>query len=88
MGGEMRIENDDWGQLWSLKNTTSHIFYPIPPTYAVSNVWLTLYFVSADVMLLAAIFSLVMRVRCRAPSVLGYVSSLARDSTYFEDCGL
>jgi hypothetical protein len=36
-------------------------------------------------MFMAAVFALAMRAMCRAPVVLGSVSSLTRDSIYFED---
>lgn len=72
----------------TLINTTSTTVFPLPPVYAVDRVWLSIYFVSVGVMLLAAVFGLVMRALCRAPVLLGYVSSLTRDSAYFEDCGL
>jgi hypothetical protein len=35
-------------------------------------------------MFAAAVFSLVVHYRCHAPQILGFVSSLTRDSTYFE----
>jgi hypothetical protein len=36
-------------------------------------------------MLLAAVFALVIRALCRAPVLLGFTSSLTRDSAYFND---
>lgn len=48
------------------------------------RVWLSIYFASVSVMLVAAVFALAMRSMCRAPMVLDFVSSLTRDSTYFE----
>lgn len=72
----------------TVKNTTSTVIYPLPPVYAINRTWMQLYFVSVDIMLLAALFALLLRWQCRAPAVLGYASSLIRDSTYFEDYGI
>lgn len=38
-------------------------------------------------MLFAAVFSLVLRTLCRTPQLLGYVSTLTRDSIYFNNRG-
>ena len=75
-------------RLERLLNTTSTIVTPLPPVYAINRAWLTIYFISVGVMLAAAVFSLVMRAMCRAPVLLGYVSTLMRDSRYFDDCGM
>ena len=88
IGGNMSTLDFEGWSIQTLQNTTSHLSFPLPPTYAVSSVWLALYFVSVSVMLSAAIFSWIVRSQCRAPSILGYVSSLIRDSTYFEDYGV
>jgi hypothetical protein len=71
----------------TVKTTNSRVKVPLPPVYTINRTWMQLYFVSVDVMLLAAIFALIMRWQCRAPAVLGYASSLIRDSAHFEDCG-
>ena len=67
----------------TLNHTTSHEVFPLPPVYAIDRAWLALYFISVFVMLLAAVFALVMRALCRAPVLLGFVSSLIRESPYF-----
>jgi hypothetical protein len=90
MGGELpRLENlyaqpgqFDW-DVELLHNTTSSIVFPVPAVYAIDRPWLAVYFISVCVMFCAAVFALVMRALCRAPTVLGYVSSLVRDSSYF-----
>jgi hypothetical protein len=69
-------------------NTTSNVTFPTPATYDIDKPWLVMYFISVGVMFLAAVFALVLRSRCRAPAILGYVSTLVRDSTYFDDCGI
>ena len=79
--------SDQWTYVY-VQNTTSDITFALPPIYAIDIPWLITYFVSVFVMFLTAIFALVVRSRCRAPAVLGYVSSLTRDSIYFQDCGL
>jgi hypothetical protein len=66
------------------RNTTSRIVYPLPAVYVIDRVWLSVYFISVSVMFVAAVFALVMRAMCHAPVVLGFVSSLTRDSKYFE----
>jgi hypothetical protein len=67
---------------------TSEMTFPLPPVYIIDRAWLTLYFVAVGVMFLAAIFALVVHTQCRAPAILGYASSLIRDSTYFQDHGV
>jgi hypothetical protein len=69
----------------SLLNITSSTTFPLPAVYALNIPWIILYFVSVAIMFFAAVFSLVMHHRCHAPSILGYVSSLIRDSKYFDD---
>jgi hypothetical protein len=69
----------------TILNATSHIVYPLPSVYAINRAWLGIYFVSFGVMFLAAIFSIVTRFMRHAPTLLGYVSSLIRGSSYFED---
>jgi hypothetical protein len=69
----------------TLRNTTSQIIILLPALYAINRAWLTIDFISVFIMLLAAVFALVMRALCRAPTPLGFVSSLTRHSTYFED---
>jgi hypothetical protein len=67
-----------------LINTTGITTFPIEPMYALDLPWITLYFISVAVMFAAAVFSLVMHHLCHAPQILGFVSSLTRDSRYFE----
>lgn len=68
-------------------NTTSNTIFLKEPVYAINVPWMVLYFFSVGVMFFAALFSLATHSRCRAPSILGYVSSLVRDSTYFHGDG-
>lgn len=63
----------------------SNVVYSLQPVYVVNIPWMILYFISVTVMSCAAIFTLAMRSQCRAPTILGFVSSLARDSLYFND---
>lgn len=72
----------------TVKITKSRVKVPLPPVYTINRTWMQLYFISADVMLLAAIFAFIMRWHCQAPAVLGYASSLIRDSAYFDDRGI
>jgi hypothetical protein len=69
----------------SVEHAASNVTFPLPAVYAINRAWMGVYFVSVAVMFLAACFSLVMHSLCRAPQVLGYASSLVRDSKYFED---
>jgi hypothetical protein len=85
-GGNMSARSETLQYI--LTNTTSNVTFPVPATYAIDKRWLTTYFISVGVMFATSIFSLVMRSRCCAPAILGYVSSLVRDSTYFHDCGV
>jgi hypothetical protein len=90
IGGELPLIETLYAQLgqfdWDdelLHNTTSSIVFPVPAIYAIDRPWIAVYFISVGVMFSAAVFALVMRALCRAPLVLGYVSSLVRDSSYF-----
>lgn len=55
--------------------------------YALDYPWIVMYFIAVVLMLAAAVFTLVIHCMCRAPPILGFVSSLLRDSRYFEDEG-
>lgn len=76
------IDMSDMPQM--LLNTTSHTTFPLPSVYALDIPWTIFYFVSVGVMLSAAVVSIVLQTRCTTPPVLGYVSSLVRDSVYFD----
>ncbi|KAF2823692.1 hypothetical protein CC86DRAFT_408718 [Ophiobolus disseminans] len=66
-------------------NSTSRTAFPLPSVYAINAPWMVLYFASVGVMFSAAVFSLIMHAQCRAPTILGFASSLIRDSSYFCD---
>jgi hypothetical protein len=69
----------------TILNVTSQTTFPLEPVYALNLPWIILYFFSVGVMLFSALFALVVHARCHAPPVLGYVSSLTRDSMYFSE---
>lgn len=69
-------------------NVTSNTVRPLPQTYALDVPWLVLYFSSVGAMFLAAVASLVLHAMCNAPPILGYVSSLIRDSVFFSEMGV
>lgn len=68
-----------------LSNATSHTIEPLKPVYALDIPWLIVYFVSVGVMFFAAVASLLLHAKSHAPPILGYVSSLIRDSVFFSD---
>ncbi|KAF9690566.1 hypothetical protein EKO04_011507 [Ascochyta lentis] len=72
----------------NLSNVTSFIVKPLEPVYELDIPWLVVYFVSVGVMFLAAAVSLFLHAKCTAPPILGYVSSLIRDSVFFGDGGI
>jgi hypothetical protein len=72
----------------TLLNTTSHTEFSRLPVYTIHTVWITIHFVAVVVMFCAAIFSLVVHSQCRAPSILGNISSLTRDSAYLANHGV
>jgi hypothetical protein len=74
--------------IWTLANTTSQTVFPLDPVYELDVPWLIVYFVSVGVMFFAALASLVLHAMCHAPPVLGYVSSLIRDSVFFSESGV
>ncbi|KAF1935725.1 hypothetical protein EJ02DRAFT_415284 [Clathrospora elynae] len=69
----------------TLLNTTSITTFALPPVYAINKPWVALFFVSVAIMFFAAVFSLVIHLRCHARSLPGFVSSLIRDSKFFSD---
>lgn len=69
-------------------NVTSHTVKPLEPTYALDVPWLIVYFVSVGVMFFAAVASLLFHAKCHAPPLLGYVSSMVRDSVFFSDSSI
>lgn len=82
IGGRQDVGDSSGG---FFRNTTSQTTRPLPPRYTINSRWMALYFTSVAVMLAACIFSLVMHSLCRAPAILGFTSSLMRDSVYFND---
>jgi hypothetical protein len=69
------------GNLMSTKLT-----FVVPTlNYALHRPLVTIYFLSIAIMFAAAIFPVVMHYYCNAPPILGIVSSLVRDSKYFEN---
>jgi hypothetical protein len=64
--------------------TTSTTIFLTRPVYALNRPWVMIYFISVGVMFLAAVSSLVLYYRCHILPILGFVSSLTRDSKYFE----
>jgi hypothetical protein len=80
-GGNMTYE----APVERLLTTTSKTTFPLPAVYAINTPWMILYFVSVAIMFFAAVFSLIMHQRCQAPSILGFVSTLVRDSKFFDD---
>jgi hypothetical protein len=70
------------------QSATSEITFPLPRVYALNIQWIAVYFISVGVMFGAAVASLVLHARCSAPPILGFVSSLVRDSVFFSHEGL
>jgi hypothetical protein len=71
-----------------LMNASSQTVQPLEPVYALDVPWLIVYFVSVGVMFFAAVASLLFHAKSHAPPILGYVSSLIRDSVFFSDTGV
>lgn len=69
-------------------NVSASTTTPLPPVYELSYSWMTIYFIAAIIMFLATVVSTILRWRCSAPQLLGYVSSLVTDSTHFTEAGL
>ncbi|KDN71479.1 hypothetical protein CSUB01_07832 [Colletotrichum sublineola] len=66
-----------------LLNVSSRIDIPLSAAYDLNTFWVTIYFLSTAVMLLAAFSSFFMHWYTSSPQVLGFVGSLIRDSPYF-----
>lgn len=58
--------------------------YSVPSIYVLSKIWIVIYFVSASMLAAAAMAALFFRYSCRAPEVLGFVTSMTRDSEFFQ----
>jgi hypothetical protein len=67
-----------------LLDTTSDVTFPLPSVYTIDVPWMVVYFVSVGIMLSASLVALILHARCTAPSMLGYTSSLVRDSVFFD----
>jgi hypothetical protein len=53
-------------------------------TYQIVPVWLTIYMVSAGILLLVGIAAMIIEAWCVAPDVLGYASNVARNSRHLK----
>lgn len=85
------VNSGNWtrdGAVDNLSNVTSFTVKPLEQVYELDMPWLVVYFVSVAVMFLAAAVSLVLHAKCNAPPILGYVSSLIRDSVFFSEIGI
>jgi hypothetical protein len=92
--------NTLWKTTWAMRNvigfgnmtnsleTVSIITIPQPDVYVIDRAWLTVYFIAVLIMFLAGCFSLIIHAQCRAPAILGFASSLIRDSRFFESQGM
>ncbi|KAJ2903862.1 hypothetical protein MKZ38_009245 [Zalerion maritima] len=70
------------------QNVTATTVFEVESRYRLSAAWIAIYFTSSAVMFLAAVGTVVLRMRCRAPEILGYVSSMARGNEWFRSRGL
>lgn len=68
--------------------TQASYLSPAPQTYVLNMAWLAVYFVANVIVLVAAVVALYMRSICRAPDILGNVSSILRYSRHFDDSAL
>lgn len=69
-------------------NVSATTTTPLPPVYELSIPWMTIYFVAAIITFVATVVAMIMRWRCSALQLLGYVSSLIKDSPHFAEAGL
>jgi hypothetical protein len=65
-------------------NTTASFTKRDASLYALNIPWLIVFFLSNVVMFAAAIAAVVFKLQCQTPDLLGYVSSLTRDSEFFK----
>ena len=93
MGAKLKDDRKPVMEKWEkyrthlLQNTTATTVFPLSEIYVVDRPWLAVHFIAVGVMISAAVVSFTLRIMCRAPQLLGYVSTLMRDSVYFEDRG-
>jgi hypothetical protein len=64
--------------------TTARTFF-VGKSYALNNGWVIIFVFGNVVMLAAALAALVFKLKCCGPDILGFASSLVRDSPYFTD---
>lgn len=80
------IGGDYDGSIFARQPSTAVVYTEaLAPRYALNIVWISLFFASIAVMLLASAATFVLSARTRAPDVLGYVSAQVRNSPYFQD---
>jgi hypothetical protein len=65
-------------------NTTASFSQRNASLYALNVPWLIVFFLSNVVMFAAAVAAVILRLQCQTPDLLGYVSSLTRDSEFFK----
>lgn len=63
-------------------NTTAFWTQKLPSVYALDVPWLIVFFLANLIMFVAAVSAVVLKMRCETPHLLGYVSTLTRDSEY------
>lgn len=69
-------------------NLSASTTTPMPPVYELRLAWMTIYFVAAIIMFVATVVATILRWRCSAPQLLGYVSSLITGSPHFTKAGV
>ncbi|KAI9674350.1 MAG: hypothetical protein M1829_003752 [Trizodia sp. TS-e1964] len=62
--------------------TIAAVSSPLPTTFIVNRIWLTVLFVCSIVLFATALASSVAKLCSHSPDILGFVSSLTRDSPY------
>lgn len=78
-----RILGNDLVDKSALVNTTAIMETPLPPTYDLDTLWITMYFVATAIMMLAAVSSLLIHCYLSTPQILGTVGGMVKDSPYF-----
>jgi len=82
IGGTVPSDDDLDGSKWV--TTTGQRSYSNTKAYQVDWPWLAFFFVCAGTLLMAGVAAIVVEGRTVAPDVLGYVSTVARNSKYLK----
>jgi len=84
LGGVFNASQSEFEETGSIPfiNTSTQWNFPSDPVYVPNKPWIVLYLIATSTLCLCAILTIIIQCRVQTPDILGYVSSLSRDSPY------